>query len=120
MANAVASERMQYIASHPVDAATADGTVTQWNAYLAGLTPSMAFGSGDLYGCIAASVCRDIDDFHGHRDTVNFEDDLGVEFAIDTEVAYVHNNGSTAYGPTWTKEVTVTVRALPIDHRRRS
>lgn len=115
MGSAVASERMQYVASHPFDAKTADGSITQWNANLNDLTPEGSFGTGGQSGCIIASVCKDIDDFHMHRDTVDFEQDVGIQFAIHTAVGYVENDGSPAAGPTWTKEVTVTVHALPMD-----
>lgn len=113
MATAVATERMDYIASHPFDAKTADGTVGRSNQSLSALTPTVSFGTS-ASGCIVASTCKDLDDFHQHADTVTFEDGTEVQFAVTSTVAYVTSSGTTSSNPTWTKEVVVKVQALPL------
>jgi len=115
MASAVASERMHYIVSHSFDARVADGTVSRANMNLNDLTSPGDFGTATAGGCIVASTCKDVDDFHEHQDTVSYAQAGEFDFAIDTEVAYVHSSGSVSVTPTWTKEISVTVRALPLN-----
>lgn len=107
MANAVAAEAMQYIASKPFDAKTADKTVTENNAVTALLTPVASFGYEGLY-----ADASDLDDFHEMLpDTVWFGtgDSLGFNFTVDASVRYVDQFGNTSMTQTWIKEVTVTV-----------
>lgn len=107
MANAVAAEAMQYIASKPFDAKTADKTVTENNANTAQLTPVASFGFDGLY-----ADANDLDDFHAMKpDTVWFatSDTQGFNFTVNASVRYVDDLGMTSMTQTWIKEVTVTV-----------
>lgn len=115
MASAVASERMHYIASHPFDAYVADGTVSRANLDLHDLTFPANFGTVNPAGCIVASACKDVDDFDAHQDTVNYEDGTQLKFAVATTIDYVKDDGSVSSVPTWIKEITVEVKALPPD-----
>ncbi len=107
MANAVAAEAMQYIASKPFDARTADKTVTENNAIVNLLTPTASFGFGGKFADAA-----DLDDFHSMTpDSVWFatSDSLGFNFTVNASVRYIDDFGATSTVPTWIKEVTVTV-----------
>ncbi|NNE35040.1 MAG: hypothetical protein HKN13_07390 [Rhodothermales bacterium] len=106
MANAVASEAMQYLAAKPFDAAISNGTVTPSNTDLSALTIKSSFGGG-----IAYADAADIDDFHALTDTVVFETGVGTDitFEISFDVKYVNDMGVESTTPTWTKEVIVQV-----------
>ena len=106
MANAVASDAMNYIATKSFDSAVAAGVVNRLDPNTSYLTTSSGFG-GALYADAA-----DIDDFDGITDhDVFYEMDngLGFNFTVKVEVDYVDDNGVTSTAPTLTKEVNVTV-----------
>ncbi|MDX1740553.1 MAG: hypothetical protein R3178_04630 [Rhodothermales bacterium] len=107
MANAVASDVMNYIASKPFDARTADNTVTRFNRNTDLLTLPTDFGS-----CAVFENCNDIDDFDSMSAfTRSFEIDATrkIDFDIEISVAYVDDSGRASSSPTWIKEVTVQV-----------
>ena len=115
MANAVASETMQYMAKQPFDEHTKDGTITLQNQNLALLTPTSAFPSG-----WSMDACQDLDDFNDMvPDTVLFQMDLdeagnptGFPFLVTAQVSYVDEAGNHTTASTWTKEITLFVDQL--------
>ncbi|MFB3132837.1 MAG: hypothetical protein ACE10K_09995 [Rhodothermales bacterium] len=115
MANAVASETMQYLAKQPFDEHTKDGTITLQNQNLALLTPASAFPSG-----WSIDACQDVDDFNNMApDTVLFQMDLdeagnptGLPFLVTAQVSYIDEAGNQTTAPTWTKEITLFVDQL--------
>jgi hypothetical protein len=106
MANAVASETMNYVATKSFDAAVAADVVTRLDPNTSSLTPSSGFG-----GAIYADA-SDIDDFDGITDHDVFfemEDGAGFNFVVKVAVNYVDDAGAHSMSPTLTKEVNVTV-----------
>ena len=107
MANAVASEALQYIASKPYDARTADNTITAQNPVSALLTPALGFGFDGKF-----ADAQDIDDFHEMTpDTVWFATSGtdGFDFTVSASVRYIDQFGNESLIPTWIKEVTLKV-----------
>ncbi len=107
MGSAVAADVMNYIASKPFDARTADNTVSRTNKNTLLLTGPAEFG-----GCADFDLCNDIDDFDGLASQVrSFEVEPGVsiDFLVDVKVKYVDDAGNTATSPTWAKEVAVRI-----------
>ncbi len=106
MANALASEAMQYVAAKPFDASVSTGVVNTTNPDLSSLTLDAAFGGGLAYADAA-----DVDDFDGVIHTVSYESSFGsdLDFDISFLVSYVDDYGNASVAPTWTKEVTVQV-----------
>lgn len=106
IANAVASEAMQYIAAKPFDDAIGSGALTPANANRSLLTPGTSFGGDKAYADAA-----DLDDFHGLVHTVTFEmtSDSELTFNVTFDVKYVDDLGQPSTSPTWTKEATVIV-----------
>ena len=112
MANAVASEAMQYVAAKSFDALIASGTMNPSNANVSMLTELSAFGGG-----IAYADALDIDDFDGVSHTVTYETGWGSDltFVLDFDVHYVDEaSGLESPTPTWTKEVTIEVSGQDI------
>ncbi len=107
MASAVAADVMNYIASKPFDARTADNTVNRYNKVPALLTPASEFGS-----CAAFGSCNDIDDFHGlpaFQRTFEVEPGTEIKFDVAVKVEYIDESGFRSTSQTWAKEVTVAV-----------
>lgn len=107
MASAVASDVMNYVASKPFDARTADNTVHRYNKAPALLTPASDFGSCGNFG-----TCNDIDDFHAlpaFTRTFEVEPGVTISFDVEVDVKYIDDAGNQATSQTWVKEVTVTV-----------
>ena len=116
MANAVAAEAMQYVASKAFDAKTADATITANNPVSALLTIPANFGNDLMF-----ANATDIDDFHNMRpDTVWFSvnDVDGFDFTVEAEVRYINSLGQESLVPTWIKEVTVTVSGPEYGNRK--
>ncbi len=118
MANAIGSEVMNFIASKPFDARTADNTVTRNNRNTGLLTASSNFGS-----CVVFENCNDIDDFHtipGLKRSFEIEPGKEIEFDVAVDVQYVDDAGAPSASPTWVKQVTVfvsnpeTVNGVPL------
>ncbi len=109
MASAIASDVMNYVASKPFDARTADNTVTRYNKNVNQLTLESGFGS-----CAVFEDCNDIDDFHSiptFKRVFQIESGVEVAFDVKVSVAYVDDYGARSASPTWVKEVTVAVKA---------
>ena len=107
MASAVATDVMNYVASKPFDARTADNTVNRYNKITALLTPASEFGSCGSFG-----TCNDIDDFHNLPEfvrTFEIEPGVAIKFNVGVAVHYVDDTGAASTSQTWAKEVTVTV-----------
>ena len=118
MANAVASDVMNYVASKPFDARTADNTVDRYNRNTDLLTSQSAFGS-----CAVFENCNDIDDFHAipsFQRPFEVEPGKEMDFDVSIEVRYVDDSGNVSASPTWVKEVTIhvsnstSVKGVPI------
>ena len=112
MANARAKEILQLVGSKPFDARIADGSVSPLSGDEPNvLTTHANFGEGNSF-----DNCEDIDDFNNMiPDTVYFEvrEDVGFDFTVSAEVNYVSADGTVSQTPTWIKEVTLTIDALP-------
>ncbi|MDX1548706.1 MAG: hypothetical protein R3247_17040 [Rhodothermales bacterium] len=114
MAHGIASETMQFIATHPFDA-NISGSRPQ-NTTTDDLTPPGEFGSG-RYCERGNDECEDIDDFNQMQpDTLHFTmgvdangDPMTFPFMVTARVAYVDADGNESAEPTWTKEVTILV-----------
>ena len=116
MANAVAAEAMQYVATKSFDARTFDKTVTEFNAVAALLTAPASFGDGGLF-----ANALDIDDFNNMQsDTVWFAmtDTEGFNFTVDAKVRYIDSMGNETLTPTWIKEVTISVSGPDYNNRK--
>ena len=116
MANAVAAEAMQYIASKPYDARTADNTVTATNPVVALLTSPVSFGFDGKF-----ADAQDVDDFHNMQpDTVWFSTNEtdGFDFTVRATVRYIDDMGNESLTPTWIKEVTLTVNGPDYSGRK--
>lgn len=115
LANGVAAETMQYIATKPFDARIADGTVNLQNQDLNALTHPNDFPIG-----ATLDDCENIEDFHRMQpDTVFFQIDtdaagepVGFEFAVQALVEYIDASGQVSPTPTWTKELTLYVEPV--------
>jgi len=112
LANGVAAETMQYIATKPFDARVADGTVSAQNPNLNELTLPTQFPTG-----ASLDESENLEDFNQMQpDTVFFQigtdaDDepIGFSFTVQAAVDYIDNTGSVSSTPTWTKEVTLYI-----------
>jgi hypothetical protein len=115
LANGVAAETMQYIATKPFDARVADGTVNLQNQDVNALTHPNDFPTG-----ATLDDCENLEDFnHMQPDTVFFQIDtddagepVGFEFAVQAAVDYIDAYGQVSASPTWTKELTLYVEQV--------
>ncbi len=121
MANAIAAQTMQYIASKPFDARISDGTVSLDNLNVNQLTPPGQFPTG-------ASPFDETEtalEFFNHmQPQIDYfpvdpatEDTVlsGLPFSIQAVVTYVDADGEVSSTPTWTKEVTLMIEQVPLN-----
>ena len=118
MANAIAAQTMQYIASKPFDARINDGTVTLQNLNVNLLTPPGNFPIGaDPYDETETAL----EFFNQMQPQIDYfpldpasQDTLlaGLPFTVQAAVHYVDANGNVSNVPTWIKEVTLYVEQL--------
>ena len=115
MANSVASQTMQYIASKPFDARITDGTVTLQNLNVNALTSPGNFPvNADPFDETETALeffnqmQPQIDYFPADP---NVADTLqaGPKFSVQAVVNYIDANGNVSNTPTWTKEVTLYI-----------
>lgn len=108
LANAVASEKMQLIASKDFDANANPQTPED-------LTPTSEFGSGNF--CEGeATNCKDLDDFNDMQSIreqydleLSDEETVQFYFNVTAKVEYVDESGQPSIQQTWTKAVTLYV-----------
>ena len=121
MANAIAAQTMQYIASKPFDARISDGTVSLDNLNVNQLThpdnfPTQAnpFDETETALEFFNEMQPQIDYFPVDPTT---EDTTvsGLPFSIRAVVTYVDQAGEVSHAPTWTKEVTLMIEQVPLN-----
>ena len=120
MANAIAAQTMQYIASKPFDARISDGTVSLDNLDVNQLTHPDDFPTE---ATPFDETETSLEFFNEMQPQIDYfpldpasEDTLtgGVPFSIQAVVRYVDANGSVSAVPTWTKEVTLYIEQVPL------
>ena len=121
MANAIATQTMQYIAAKPFDARINDGTVSLDNLDVSQLThpddfPTQAnpFDETETALEFFNQMQPQIDYFPldpASEDTLT----AGLPFSIQAVVTYVDATGAVSDEPTWTKEVTLYIEQVALN-----
>ena len=126
MANAIATQTMQFIASKPFDARISDGTVSLDNLNLAQLTHPDDFPT-DASPFDETETALEF--FNQMQPKIDYfpldpatEDTLvaGIPFSVQAIVTYVDAEGTVSSEPTWTKEVTLYIEQVALNGKEPS
>ena len=121
MANAIAAQTMQFIASKPFDARVSDGTVSLDNLDVNQLTHPDDFPTNASPFDETETA---LEFFNQMQPKIDYfpldpasEDTLtaGIPFSVQAVVTYVDSEGNVSDDPTWTKEVTLYVEQVPLN-----